>query len=145
MRDRKSWMSSHSISLRGSYYRLFQSPINNFIMGRGGKRVSPISKSRNFPQQQLIDLQGGRGGGGRGKGRGGGGGRDSRDNRVSYDKIEKTNEKFERYYNSIIDLPEEERADFWAALRRELPNSFRFAGSKGYVQPSTCLRLVRTC
>ncbi|OBT55278.1 hypothetical protein VE04_05364 [Pseudogymnoascus sp. 24MN13] len=47
-------------------------------MGRGGKR-------------------GGRGGG-RGKGRaGGGGGRDSRDNRVSYDKIDKTNEKFERH------------------------------------------------
>jgi multisite-specific tRNA:(cytosine-C5)-methyltransferase len=27
---------------------------------------------------------------------------------------------------------EEERHDFWAALKRELPNSFRFAGSKGY-------------
>ncbi|ELR04409.1 hypothetical protein VC83_02161 [Pseudogymnoascus destructans] len=82
-------------------------------MGRGGKR-------------------GGRGGG-RGKGRGGGaGGRDSRDNRVSYDKIDKTNEKFERYYDSIIELPEEERVEFWAALRRDLPNSFRFAGSKGH-------------
>lgn len=80
-------------------------------------------------------MQGGRGGGRGGKGRGGGGGgRDNRsDNRISYDKIEKTNEKFERYYNSLIQMPEEERADFWAALRRELPNSFRFAGSKGYV------------
>ncbi|KFY18367.1 hypothetical protein V493_08680 [Pseudogymnoascus sp. VKM F-4281 (FW-2241)] len=91
---------------------LFQSSLSDITMGRGGKR-------------------GGRGGG-RGKGRGGGGGRDSRDNRVSYDKIEKTNEKFERYYNSIIELPEEERVEFWAALRRDLPNSFRFAGSKGH-------------
>lgn len=79
-------------------------------------------------------IQGGRGGGRGGKGRGGGGGgRDNRDNRISYDKIDKTNEKFERYYNSLIEMPEEERAEFWAALRRELPNSFRFAGSKGYV------------
>lgn len=52
---------------------------------------------------------------------------------MSYDKIDKTNEKFERYYDSIIELPQEERAEFWAALRRDLPNSFRFAGSKGYV------------
>jgi hypothetical protein len=30
-------------------------------------------------------------------------------------------------------VPEgEEREQFWAALRRELPNSFRFCGSKGY-------------
>jgi multisite-specific tRNA:(cytosine-C5)-methyltransferase len=34
-------------------------------------------------------------------------------------------------------VPEgEEREQFWAALRRELPNSFRFCGSKGYT-PST--------
>ncbi|KAL5348405.1 tRNA (cytosine-5-)-methyltransferase ncl1 [Pseudogymnoascus australis] len=82
---------------------------------------------------RFYDVPGGGRGGGRGKGRGGGGGgRDSRDNRVSYDKIEKTNEKFERYYDSIIELPEEERVEFWAALRRDLPNSFRFAGSKGH-------------
>jgi multisite-specific tRNA:(cytosine-C5)-methyltransferase len=30
-------------------------------------------------------------------------------------------------------VPEgEEREQFWATLRRELPNSFRFCGSKGY-------------
>lgn len=33
----------------------------------------------------------------------------------------------------MLNLPEEERQEFWAALRRELPNSFRFCGSKGYV------------
>lgn len=36
----------------------------------------------------------------------------------------------------MIQLPEEEKAAFWEALRRELPNSFRFCGSKGYVFPS---------
>ncbi|KAF1825360.1 S-adenosyl-L-methionine-dependent methyltransferase [Dissoconium aciculare CBS 342.82] len=84
-----------------------------------------------------------RGGGGRGKGRGrGGGGRGGRgggqrnfqpDNRVSFQNIDKRNEKFERYYNTIGLLPDEtERAAFWAALRTELPNSFRFTGSKGH-------------
>lgn len=46
----------------------------------------------------------------------------------------KHNEKLERYYNSVLGLAEEEKEDFWAALRRELPNSFRFAGSKGSVK-----------
>ena len=48
-------------------------------------------------------------------------------------KIKKNNEQFERYYNELGIVPEgEEREAFWAALRRELPNSFRFCGSKGY-------------
>ncbi|PMD47771.1 S-adenosyl-L-methionine-dependent methyltransferase [Hyaloscypha variabilis F] len=86
-------------------------------MGRGNKR--------------------GRGGGGRGRGRGGGGGgrggRGGEDNRVSFEKVEKHNEKLERYYNGVLGIEdEEERYDFWAALKRELPNSFRFAGSKGH-------------
>lgn len=46
--------------------------------------------------------------------------------------MKKENEKFELYYNGLLRLPEDERAEFWAALRRELPNSFRFCGSKGY-------------
>ena len=46
--------------------------------------------------------------------------------------MEKHNEKLERYYNSVLGLPDEEKPQFWAALKRELPNSFRFAGSKGY-------------
>lgn len=55
------------------------------------------------------------------------------DNRVSFDQINKTNEKFERYYNSINIVPAgDERDAFWAALKRELPNSFRFTGSKGH-------------
>jgi multisite-specific tRNA:(cytosine-C5)-methyltransferase len=52
---------------------------------------------------------------------------------VSFDKVPKANEKFEKYYNGLLELPEEERTEFWAALKRELPNSFRFAGSRGQV------------
>lgn len=67
------------------------------------------------------------------RGRGGGGwGRGGEDNRVSFDKVEKHNEKLERYYNSVLGLEEEEKHPFWAALKRELPNSFRFTGSKGH-------------
>ncbi|KAJ4390734.1 tRNA (cytosine-5-)-methyltransferase ncl1 [Gnomoniopsis smithogilvyi] len=77
---------------------------------------------------------GSRGGGG---GRGGseqnrnGDGRDNRDNRYRADVV-KERENLERYYNELIQLPEEEKAAFWEALRRELPNSFRFCGSKGH-------------
>ena len=66
-------------------------------------------------------------------GGGGRGGRGGEDNRVSFEKVEKHNEKLERYYNSVLGIEDEkERQNFWAALKRELPNSFRFAGSKGY-------------
>ncbi|RMY79583.1 hypothetical protein D0864_09046 [Hortaea werneckii] len=87
----------------------------------------------------------GRGGGGRGRGRGGGGkrggggggggGRQYEDNRQSFDQVHKRNDKFERFYDTLNIVPEgEEREAFWAALRRELPNSFRFTGSKGHAQ-----------
>ncbi|KAK3398694.1 mitochondrial GTPase 2-like protein [Sordaria brevicollis] len=77
------------------------------------------------------------------KGRGGGrGGKRSRDdNRATggahqpytrYPEVVKKNDKLERYYNDLLQLPEEEREQFWAALKRELPNSFRFCGSKGH-------------
>lgn len=45
----------------------------------------------------------------------------------------KENERFEGYYNALNIVPEgPERDAFWAALRRELPNAFRFCGSKGH-------------
>ena len=75
-------------------------------------------------------MQGRGGRGGRGGGRGGGGKRENRDNRYRPD-IVKAHEKMEHYYNELLELPEEEKATFWDALRRELPNSFRFCGSKG--------------
>lgn len=74
------------------------------------------------------------------KGRGGGrGGKRNRDDNrgghqpyTRYPEVVKQNERLERYYNDLLQLPEEEREQFWAALKRELPNSFRFCGSKGY-------------
>ncbi|TVY73617.1 tRNA (cytosine(34)-C(5))-methyltransferase [Lachnellula suecica] len=80
--------------------------------------------------------RGGKRGGGRGRGRGrggggGGGDRPAYDNRVSYDKVPKNNARLEKYYNEVLDLPEEEKEEFWNAYKRELPNSFRFTGSKG--------------
>lgn len=79
---------------------------------------------------------GGGGGRGRGRGRGGGGGgqrRQYQDNRQSFDEVEKKNEKFERFYNTIDVVPAGvQRDNFWATLRKELPNSFRFTGSKGH-------------
>jgi len=81
----------------------------------------------------------GRGGGrGRGRGRGGGaggggGGRQYEDNRQSFEQVNKRNDKFERYYNTLNIVPEgADREAFWTALRRELPNAFRFTGSKGH-------------
>ena len=70
---------------------------------------------------------------GRGGGRGGGGNRSHHDNRQSFQDVLKKNEKFERYYNTLDIVPTgPERDAFWATLQRELPNSFRFTGSKGH-------------
>jgi hypothetical protein len=64
------------------------------------------------------------GGGGRGGGQANGGWRD-------YAPFDKNNEKLEEYYNTLLQLPDEEKSQYWEALRRELPNSFRFTGSRG--------------
>ncbi|KAK5175897.1 tRNA (cytosine-5-)-methyltransferase ncl1 [Saxophila tyrrhenica] len=75
----------------------------------------------------------GRGGGGRGRGGGrGGGSRQYQDDRVSFQDVKKSNEKLEQYYNALNIVPSDEKEAFWAALRRELPNSWRFTGSKGH-------------
>ncbi|KAI5919868.1 S-adenosyl-L-methionine-dependent methyltransferase [Camillea tinctor] len=50
----------------------------------------------------------------------------------SYPEIIKEHEKLERYYNTILPLDDAEKKEFWDALKRELPNSFRFCGSKGH-------------
>ncbi|KAG7288045.1 hypothetical protein NEMBOFW57_007565 [Staphylotrichum longicolle] len=54
------------------------------------------------------------------------------DAEATYPEVVKENKRLEQYYNTLTNLPEEEQAEFWAALRRELPNSFRFCGSKGH-------------
>ncbi|KAL8873034.1 MAG: hypothetical protein Q9174_001435 [Haloplaca sp. 1 TL-2023] len=77
-----------------------------------------------------------RGGGNRGgfRGRGQGGWRTERP-RGDYEETVKSNQRFEDYYNQLEILEDAEKDDFWAALRRELPNSFRFTGSKGQAIP----------
>ncbi|KAI1481483.1 S-adenosyl-L-methionine-dependent methyltransferase [Daldinia eschscholtzii] len=50
----------------------------------------------------------------------------------SYNEIVKENKNLEKYYNSALPFEDEERSQFWEALKRELPNSFRFCGSKGH-------------
>ncbi|KAJ5332837.1 hypothetical protein MYU51_008977 [Penicillium brevicompactum] len=67
--------------------------------------------------------------GSRGGARGGGGATRTRSH---WNDIAKDNEKFERYYNEPEFLPEEEREVFWATMRKDLPNSFRFTGSRGH-------------
>ena len=52
--------------------------------------------------------------------------------RESYDAIPRVNPRFETYYNDLNIIPAEERDDFWRAMRRDLPSSFRFTGSKGH-------------
>lgn len=76
--------------------------------------------------------QGGRKGGGNRGGGGGGNGGDRDASWRNYPDVVKKNEKLERYYNEAIPLDDAEREEFWSTLKRELPNSFRFCGSKGH-------------
>jgi multisite-specific tRNA:(cytosine-C5)-methyltransferase len=55
----------------------------------------------------------------------------------AYQDIPKTNEKLERYYNEPGIIPEEDQEEFWTTMRRDLPNSFRFTGSRGYASFTT--------
>ncbi|KAF1940294.1 S-adenosyl-L-methionine-dependent methyltransferase [Clathrospora elynae] len=80
---------------------------------------------------------GGRGGGrkpfrgkgrGRGGGGGGGGGRDTRSD--PWSTIERKNELFESYYRMGGFLEEPEFEEMWKTLQSDLPNSFRFTGTK---------------
>ncbi|KAF4459755.1 methyltransferase [Fusarium albosuccineum] len=68
---------------------------------------------------------------GRNRRGGGGGGRAGGEWR-DYPVIPKENEKLQRFYDTLLQLPDEEKQAYWEALRRELPNSFRFCGSKGH-------------
>ncbi|KAF4513377.1 hypothetical protein G6O67_000653 [Ophiocordyceps sinensis] len=67
----------------------------------------------------------GAGAGGRGGGQPGGGWRDR-------GVMVKENEGLQNYYDTLLQLPDEEKQQYWDALKRELPNSFRFCGSKGH-------------
>lgn len=91
-----------------------------------------------------VQGKGRRGGGGGGGGRGnsstanGGGWRD-------YAPFDKNNEKLENYYNSLLQLPDEEKQQYWEYLRRELPNSFRFTGSRGCVLINILTPITNVC
>ena len=61
--------------------------------------------------------------------RGGGG---QRPQRTDYTEVPKQNDLFEDYYNELSIVQNSELGEFWSALRRDLPNSFRFTGSRGY-------------
>ncbi|KAI9710624.1 MAG: hypothetical protein M1812_007389 [Candelaria pacifica] len=64
-------------------------------------------------------------------GRGGRGGHCS-GVRADYQEVKKENRLFEKYYNELGILEDDEKDDFWATMKRDLPSSFRFAGSKGH-------------
>ncbi|KAL8987161.1 MAG: hypothetical protein Q9177_003608, partial [Variospora cf. flavescens] len=61
--------------------------------------------------------------------------RAERPQRADYEEVTKTNPNYEAYYNHLSIFRDDEKTEFWAALRRELPNSFRFTGSKGHALP----------
>ena len=44
--------------------------------------------------------------------------------------VERHNERYRKYYDGLDLVPEEEREAFWAYMKKDLPNSFRFTGSK---------------
>ncbi|KAI0159584.1 S-adenosyl-L-methionine-dependent methyltransferase [Xylariaceae sp. FL1272] len=46
--------------------------------------------------------------------------------------IPRSNARLETFYNSALPLDDDEKAKFWEVLRTDLPNSFRFCGSKGH-------------
>lgn len=52
--------------------------------------------------------------------------------RTNPTEIERFNEQFEDYYNELGIVTNEERSAFWLSMRSDLPNSFRFTGSKGH-------------
>lgn len=65
----------------------------------------------------------------------GGGQKSQRSHYQDRGEISRNNTLFEKYYNELGIIGNEEQGEFWDALRRDLPNSFRFTGSKGYVFP----------
>jgi multisite-specific tRNA:(cytosine-C5)-methyltransferase len=82
----------------------------------------------------LADLKQGGGRGkfrGKGRGRGGGGGGGGRDTRSEpWSDIPRKNELFESYYRMGGFMDEAEFEEMWKALQTDLPNSFRFTGTK---------------
>ena len=53
--------------------------------------------------------------------------------RGNYPTIPSENPLYEHFYRESNLVPKEEWDDFWSALKRTLPTTFRFTGSKGFV------------
>lgn len=99
---------------------------------------SPFKKSRGSTDSS----QGGRGNAGRRGGRGGfkrggrGGGPskgrgDTRDTRGDpWSNVNRENAVFENYYSDPIFMDEAESEEMWKFMKTDLPNSFRFTGTK---------------
>jgi len=90
-----------------------------------------------LPQHKLYDIVAdviqSRRDGGRSGGQDSGGPRAQRPTRQEPREVVKENDLFVKLYDDLLVVPEAEKKDFWDALRRDLPNSFRFTGSKGWV------------
>ena len=67
-----------------------------------------------------------RGGGRSGQSRGG-------TERTPKKDVVRYNEKYCKYYDSLNLVPKEEKEALWKFMGRDLPNSFRFTGSKASV------------
>ncbi|KAF8541238.1 S-adenosyl-L-methionine-dependent methyltransferase [Trichophaea hybrida] len=52
--------------------------------------------------------------------------------RGNYASIPSENALYERFYKESAVVPDEEWDDFWGALKRTLPTTFRFTGSRGH-------------
>ena len=85
--------------------------------------ILPKQAADSIPLQGWIGARGG--------GRGGGQ-RPQRPIRTDFSEVPKANVLYEKYYNNLGLVEEAERKEFWTALQRDLPNSFRFTGSRGY-------------
>jgi len=67
--------------------------------------------------------------GGRNRGKHGKARKERQPKKTEYKDIIMENEAFEKYYNGNGVIPEDEREEFFSAMRRPLPLSFRVTGS----------------
>ena len=88
-----------------------------------------VARSLSPQFSPLTDcVQGGRGGFGRGGSRASNHWRE----RTNKADLDRHNDRYETYYNELGIVGEDEKDKLWETMRRDLPNSFRFTGSKAY-------------
>lgn len=67
-----------------------------------------------------------------GRGRGGSGANNGWRERTNKADVYRHNDRYERYYDELNVVADDEMPKLWEAMRRDLPNSFRFTGSRAY-------------